>query len=62
MKVVNTREDVSTSSVSSVGEKALEGARSRMSEFSNNPAEVRCSSSSDGFGEWDDWDNGHWDS
>lgn len=62
MRTDNTRESVSTPSISSMGEKALEGARSRMSEHSNNPLDVRCSSPTADFGNWDDWDNGHSDS
>jgi len=43
------------------GEEAIRGALSRMSEHSNEPCESRNTSSTVGFGDWDDWDNGHSD-
>lgn len=45
-----------------LGGKAITGALTRMSTRSNHPHRPRSSILSPlGFGDWDDWDNGHSD-
>ncbi len=41
-----------------IGQEAIAGALSRMSECSNSSSNTECSAK---FGDWDDWDNGHSD-